>query len=216
MVEANDIFPTVADLAGLPTPSLCATPSSQEMYCVEGVTLRPLWDQPTRPWKRAAFSQFPRPNRGFPQPETGLPPFGTANSSHAKEVVGTCLSFVLLLCAVPAFTSSSDSSWRSPLLLLPRLLLLLWLPVLQVMGYTVRTNTHRFTQWVAFDPIAAKVDWSRSYGQELYSHEAQPVVGGDFDYENENIAGVAANAGLVANLTRILRAGWRASLPPTM
>ena len=82
------------------------------------------------------------------------------------------------------------------------------------MGYTVRTNTHRFTQWVAFDPIAASADWSRSYGQELYSHEAQPVVGGNFDYENENVAGVPANAALVATLTKVLRAGWRASLPP--
>lgn len=84
--EANDIFPTVADLAGLPVPPLCA-PDSQDMYCVEGISMKPLWNRPSRSaWKRAAFSQFARPNRGFPSPAPGLPPF-QANATHKKEAV---------------------------------------------------------------------------------------------------------------------------------
>eukprot|EP01049_Picozoa_sp_SAG25_P015438 SAG25_NODE_3137_length_1199_cov_1.719091_2_plen_167_part_00 len=84
--EANDIFPTVADLAGLPVPPLCA-PNSQEMYCVEGISMKPLWSlQSHGTWKRAAFSQFARPNRGFPFPAPGLPPF-QANATHTNEAV---------------------------------------------------------------------------------------------------------------------------------
>jgi arylsulfatase A-like enzyme len=52
LVEFVDIYPTLADLAGLPIPAH-----------VEGVSLRPLLDNPDRPWKSAAFSQYPRNQR---------------------------------------------------------------------------------------------------------------------------------------------------------
>ena len=49
LVETVDIYPTLLDIAGLDQP-----------HNLEGVSLRPLMDQPDRPWKEAIFAQFPR------------------------------------------------------------------------------------------------------------------------------------------------------------
>lgn len=49
LVEFVDIYPTLCEAAGLPLPD-----------GLEGVSLRPLLDDPNLPWKTAAFSQFPR------------------------------------------------------------------------------------------------------------------------------------------------------------
>lgn len=47
-VETVDVYPTLAELAGLPTPSH------------QGHSFVPLLRSPDRPWKDAAFSQYPR------------------------------------------------------------------------------------------------------------------------------------------------------------
>lgn len=49
LVEFVDIYPTLTELAGLPLPGH-----------LEGVSMKPLLEQPDRPWKSAAFSQYPR------------------------------------------------------------------------------------------------------------------------------------------------------------
>ena len=49
LVEFVDIYPTLADLAGLPQPSH-----------LEGSSFKPVLADPQRSWKSAAFSQFPR------------------------------------------------------------------------------------------------------------------------------------------------------------
>ena len=50
LVEFVDIYPTLVDCAGLPLPQQ-----------LEGISLKHQLADPQRPWKRAAFSQFPRP-----------------------------------------------------------------------------------------------------------------------------------------------------------
>lgn len=49
LVETVDIYPTLLDIAGL-----------DKAHNLEGVSLRPLMDQPDRRWKEAVFAQFPR------------------------------------------------------------------------------------------------------------------------------------------------------------
>ena len=49
IVEFVDIYPTLAELAGLPLPSH-----------LEGLSFKTLLEDPNRPWKTAAFSQYPR------------------------------------------------------------------------------------------------------------------------------------------------------------
>ncbi len=49
LVEFVDIYPTLCDLCGLPIPE-----------GLEGTSFAPVMDNPKRPWKTAAFSQYPR------------------------------------------------------------------------------------------------------------------------------------------------------------
>jgi len=122
LTEFVDIYPTLTDLAGLSLPDH-----------LEGVSLRPLMDDPKTPWKSDAFSQYPRgPNR---------------------------------------------------------------------MGYSMRTDRYRYTEWVqkaeGGDTVLAR---------ELYDHQDDPG-------ENVNIAGYEENAALVAELSGRLHAGWKEALP---
>lgn len=122
LCEFVDIYPTLCELTGLPLPEH-----------LEGTSLAPLMDEPTRPWKRAAFSQYPRSGG--------------------------------------------------------------------IMGYSMRTDRYRYTEWRAERGAGEVV------ATELYDHEVDPG-------ENVNVAGLPENAGLVAELAAQLAAGWQAALPP--
>ena len=124
---APSAWSTLADLAGLPLPKH-----------LEGISFKPVLENPDRPWKQAAFSQYPRPG-------------GKSGSG-------------------------------------------------QLMGYSMRTERHRFTVWVA------RNDASKVEAIELYDHSTDPQ-------ENQNLAGRKENAALVEKLMVQWKAGWRGALP---
>lgn len=52
LIELVDIYPTLAEIAGLPLPEH-----------LEGASFKPLLENPEQPWKKAAFSQYLRKGR---------------------------------------------------------------------------------------------------------------------------------------------------------
>jgi hypothetical protein len=67
-VEFVDIYPTLVDLAGLPTP---AQPAGLEL---QGISLRSLLEEPAQPWKKGAFTQYQRviSGTGIANPGNGM------------------------------------------------------------------------------------------------------------------------------------------------
>lgn len=112
LVEFIDIFPTLCDLCGVKIPETC-----------EGTSLRPLLDDPQRPWDKPAISLYPRGGN--------------------------------------------------------------------VMGYTLRTDRYRYTEWIDLATRAAKA-------RELYDHEKDPG-------EDVNAVNHSEYGGTVAALSAQLR-----------
>lgn len=120
LVEFVDMYPSLAELCGLPVPEHC-----------EGLSFAPLLEDPNRPWKTAAFSQYPRAGG--------------------------------------------------------------------VMGYTMRTDRYRYTEW-------QRHDTGEVLARELYDHARDPQ-------ENVNAVTKAEHAQVVEELSDRLNRGWRAALP---
>lgn len=69
---------------------------------------------------------------------------------------------------------------------------------IRVMGYSMKSVSLRFTQWVAFDPNTFRADWDRVFATELY-----------FGQQNYNWSQDVRWKWLVRHLSRLLRRGWR-------
>ncbi len=125
LVEFVDLYPTLCEACGIAPPD-----------GLEGASMMPLLTAPGRDWKRAAFTQIPRPYLAGP-------------------------------------------TWER-------------------MGYSMRTERYRYTEWV--DRERAVTD------RELYDFGTSPL-------ETVNLAGRAERRPLAERLSRQLRAGWRSALP---
>jgi len=88
-------------------------------------------------------------------------------------------------------------------------------PGVRVMGYTMRTDRHRYTEWVEYGRTGKgvpqqQVGWITAKDKpawvELYDHEADPD-------ENVNVADKPENVALVNQLAGALRAGWKSARP---
>ncbi|CAH1267735.1 IDS [Branchiostoma lanceolatum] len=77
---------------------------------------------------------------------------------------------------------------------------------IQYMGYSMRTEKYRYTEWVTFKPKTFKPDFDRVAARELYLHDSD-------DLEDHNVAGKSEYRHLVQQLSQQLRKGWRNALP---
>ena len=69
------------------------------------------------------------------------------------------------------------------------------------MGYSMRTDRYRYTEWVKWNGTDLKPEWSNQIGVELYDHQNDDEA--DFDaFENENIA--SKNPDVVKELSKQL------------
>ena len=156
-VELVDIFPTLAELSGIPVPPLCPTDSLSVDFCTEGRSFAPLLHHAVQgrdvKWKNAAFSQYPRPSVE-PQEDSDKPRLRNIN----------------------------------------------------IMGYSMRTDMYRYTEWIGFDPKKFQGNWSDVYARELYLHRKDPS-------EDFNVAENPKYKGLVDALSLELQGGWRNSFP---
>lgn len=118
LAELLDLYPTLAELAGLPRPA-----------GVDGVSLVPVMKDPAAAVRPAALTQHPRPAYGKGAPEA--------------------------------------------------------------MGYSLRTDRHRYVEWR---------DWTNGavVARELYDHGADPA-------ETRNVAGDPANAATLAGAAELLK-----------
>ncbi|XP_022902900.1 iduronate 2-sulfatase [Onthophagus taurus] len=73
---------------------------------------------------------------------------------------------------------------------------------IKVMGYSIRTKTHRYTEWIGFNSKKFKRNWKKVYGRELYDHnlDSQEVL---------NLAEREELKPLVEYFSKRLRGGWK-------
>ena len=75
-----------------------------------------------------------------------------------------------------------------------------------VMGYTLRTQEYRYTEWVFYDTVKYEPIWDKTRGFELYDHRNDPQ-------ENINRINDPNYSLLQKKLSKMLHDGWRAAMP---
>ncbi|CAG9090530.1 unnamed protein product [Plutella xylostella] len=46
---------------------------------------------------------------------------------------------------------------------------------IKIMGYSIRTRTLRYTEWISFNSTCLHKNWKNNYGIELYNHTTDPT-----------------------------------------
>lgn len=70
------------------------------------------------------------------------------------------------------------------------------------MGYSIRTEQHRYSEWVKFNLDNFTADWKKTYGRELYDHLIDPA-------ENMNLVDRPDLRNVINILRKQLILGWR-------
>ena len=76
---------------------------------------------------------------------------------------------------------------------------------IKIMGYSMRTENYRYTEWVSFNRTSFSGDWNHIYARELYLSDTDPN-------EDINRAYEHGYQELVQNASHLLHLGWSSSL----
>jgi arylsulfatase A-like enzyme len=196
LAQLVDMMPSLIDLAGLP---LDPTMGGRETP-LSGVSLAPVLRDPELITIAApnqyAFSQFPRCTCTYataaPDARNGTCPQVYKNAWTSESgATGAANHHVCL------FTPASDFDW---------------------MGYSVRSNTWRYTLFVAWDGAALAPRWGAVAGEELYAHAETSPAMEDFDgpYSEPLNRAVGADAdakAAIAMLRPVLEQHFNPSTP---
>ena len=191
------VYPTLAELAGTPTPS----------DNLDGVSLVPFFENPKRRTfqtsvkqgtlnKTVAFSQYPHSDQGVRCP--------VLNCTFYHD--GACHASPSSLPTDEAATIKSGSDYP-----------------LQRMGFSVRDHAFRYTVWLPYDHDAHRADWTATTAatdgapgkmEELYDHTDDD--GTNFNaMDTENVAYDASNSGKKQHYFAIAREFFDVIAPPT-
>lgn len=226
LVELVDIFPTLAEAAGLPPLSLCPVSSFNIRLCTEGASLMPLI-------KDAANERFKRLGR---HDKSNLKPsnmidvhvFNTKENNRTlsvieKKHVSSVDQDILLAVKNCSLVSQHDivrnsfylplkNDWKhAAFSQFPRPSVLPeedsdkpLLADIRIMGYSMMTQDFHYVEWVGFEPDIFKIRWDVLYARELYLRSADP-------YNVDNVAEYSECQSLVNILSAQLQQGWRSS-----
>jgi len=134
LVELIDMYPTLCDLSGIETPSH-----------VEGFSFAPLLENPNRPWKQAAFSQYPNPAMREWAANPITPDMRDLFFGPLMDDIET------------AIQAQMGNKWNRELF------------ENDLMGYTMRTDRYRLVIWKEW-----RVDAAEPLFVELYDHQNDP------------------------------------------
>ncbi|BFZ15075.1 hypothetical protein BsWGS_18114 [Bradybaena similaris] len=198
-VELVDLFPTLAEVAGLPTLPLCPEDPFKTWLCTEGVSLVPLIKNITGTVtdKKMGMNGEDRSSSLKFTPEQ--------NSVHllAQNCSGIFTA-----------STSNDFQWKSavfsqyprPSVVPQQNTELPHLADIRIMGYSMWTLDFHYTEWVSFIPNNYTIVWDDVYARELYLRSLDP-------YEINNVAILERCFPLVEALSAQLHLGWRGALP---
>ena len=221
--ELIDIYHTLSDLAGAPTPE----------EGVQGTSLAPIVRQSAGVvGKTAAVTQMARcfgGKRGVNDSYTAFSKPDACTMADPRDIewmgVRASHSSSACCCALIASALTSDAMTYS-----------------NAVQYSIRTADWRYTEWVAWDGVALRPTWSALNATELYAHTPSGDAGvNDFGarllpvpcparfrtsgggltqkwltpdfWENENLSGEGAHNAVMGALSKQLHAHVEGNLP---
>ncbi|KAK7097570.1 hypothetical protein V1264_004525 [Littorina saxatilis] len=214
LVEAVDMYATLSELAGLDIPPTCSSNPFDEAFCTEGASFASLIKSVSEDVTTASYITSDVRNSSYQIMDTniastGFTDMGIVSSKgtdvtrmstrhRGSNVIGSKVQWkraVFSQYPRPSYYPSNTT-------IAPQLFETI------IMGYTMRTDKHRYTEWVAYDHTTFSANWTHVYARELYDYSADPE--GNF-----NVVDVPAYSDLAVQLAQQLRDGWRSVLPGT-